>query len=609
MNESKLKQQMAIEMKAFRDPRVFVEEVLGIDWLWPVQEEIVYDFYEGNYQQLISVLGQRCLHPDTKILTTDGTYEAVKDLNKDKIYGMKDGDITKCEFDVWKNNTKKEAVRITTYAGEQITVTKDHEIFTSDGLKEAQNLTVEDHLYRQRETLSNSYTLDQVIKIEDVGEIESYDISVPETENYFAENLLVHNSGKTTAASIIAVYELFKLLAIGRPCSYYDLPKGQDLYIICTASSAQQAKDTIYSQIEARIENCDWFKDYGYTQHAREFIFETDENRIYLRSEHSNSSSLAGHTAKTVILDEMARFKDTGGHTSADMVYDTLSRTLATFGRQGKMIVISSPLLKDDFLMNLYRSGKETDSTLTKHYATWEANPNISMDDLDAEFQRNPEAAWRDFGAQPSSSLEGYFKEQNRIDNAVDENIELCPGEYTPPDIPSIAEPCYIAGDPATKNDAFGIAMAHKDQDTDKVIVDIAHRFEPSSTKAAEVDARKVSDFIVELAENHNVVSFTTDVWSFQRALQRIEQTGIPVEQNHALKEEYDHLKELIYTNQIKLPSTKVVVELKSLEIKNAKKVDHPSKGSKDISDAVCNAVWALEQKQEEAEEPIALVF
>jgi len=472
---SELQKQMAIEMKAFRDPRIFVEDILGIDWLWPVQEELIYDFYDGNYQQLVAVLGQR--------------------------------------------------------------------------------------------------------------------------------------SGKTTAASIIATYELFKLLAIGKPCSYYDLPAGQDLYIICTASSAQQAKDTIYSQVEARIENCEWFKNYGYTKHSREFIFETDENEIYLRSEHSNSSSLAGHTCKAVLLDEMARFKDTGGHTSADMVYDTLSRTLATFGRQGKMVVISSPLLKDDFLMNLYRSGKEDPRTLTKHYATWEANPNITMEDLDSEFQRNPEAAWRDFGAQPSSSLEGYFKEQDRIDDVVDTSIELCPDEYTPPDIPSIEQPCYIAGDPATKNDAFGIAMCHQDPKTEKILVDIAHRFEPKGTKSAEVDAQKVAEFIVELAEKHNVVSFTTDVWSFQRALQRIEQAGIPVEQNHALKEEYDHLKELIYTNQIKLPDTKVVEELKSLEIKNAKKVDHPSKGSKDVSDAVCNAVWALEQKSGDTEEPIALVF
>ena len=40
-----------------------------------------------------------------------------------------------------------------------------------------------------------SVLLDEIVSVENVGEIETYDLSVPQTHCFFANNLLVHNTG------------------------------------------------------------------------------------------------------------------------------------------------------------------------------------------------------------------------------------------------------------------------------------------------------------------------------------------------------------------------------------------------------------------------------
>lgn len=1048
-----LNNELKSEIRAFDEPMVFVEEILGIDWLWEWQENTFKQFYNDGYNELIACVGQRCLPPDTKVMTVDGSYRKVEDLDDgDILYGMdfEEGKIKTDNCLVHKNDEEKEIVEVEVWTGKKIKLSADHKVYTERGLVEAGNLEVdEDYVYipykndngyssenlrkldelnldeyyipqKLNPIINKECFFDKVVSVKSVGKSETYDITMPKLGNFFAEDILVKNSGKTLLASLFATYEVFKLLSVRRPNSFYNMPKGSDIFVINVATSQTQAKDTIFSEIESRIENSDWFQSQNYKKRAREYEFFTDENSVVVRSEHSNSSSIAGHTAKCiaegsrvitpngykniedinkndkvqdiglddvvetayngkddiikletskgysirctkdhkimsyvvkenkndgygvfddysfefieagdilerrnngeniytpillqgaehldneyktigdikfplnfklgyilgyfigdgnfgngdsgyciyvsdekhkkrltkyikeyfnfeprityresdgtygksklhrilltkyirvilnklidksqrfkhnnaevfdiiyesnekmingflsglfdadgcyasdyeakytmkskdfaeevqdllrligiystiyhdkredsdvysiringyglrnlkekldtikepkaevqhndlmipaeplfnsknrtgmpdyrknnfktresykkyvddidaepysryinndflfdevvdveelgkedvydiqvdndrheytvegfkvhncVLLDEVARFKDTGGATSAEMVYETLKRTTRTFGKEGKTILISSPLYKDDFLMRMLRHGKNQDDVMTIHKATWECNPNIVMDDLSMEFERNPESAWRDYGARPPESLETYFKEPERIDMIIDKDIPTPEEEYEIPNIESIKAPCYIAGDPALKNDAFGIAMCHNDPKEDEIVVDLAHSFNPSGREVAEIDARKVTDFIINLIDKHNVVGFVTDVWNFPSALQRIKETGTTVEQNTVSKEEYDRLKEKIYTRNIRIPSGKLISELKELELVNGKKVDHPNKGSKDVADAVANAVWACDEEKDDAIEPVAMII
>jgi hypothetical protein len=54
------------------------------------------------------------------------------------------------------------------------------------------------------------------------------------------------------------------------------------------------------------------------------------------------------------------------------------------------------------------------------------------------------------------------------------------------------------------------------------------------------------------------------------------------------LKDEHDYLKELIYTENIDIYNSEVLLkELKGLDLISGKRVDHKRGGSKDIADAV----------------------
>lgn len=247
---------------------------------------------------------------------------------------------------------------------------------------------------------------------------------------------------------------------------------------------------------------------------------------------------------------------------------------------------------------------------MTIHKPTWECNPNIKMEDLQMEFDRNPESAWRDFGAQPPESLEAYFKEPYKIEESVVDDMPLPLDEFILPEIDPIREPCYLAGDPAYKNDRFGLALAYRDDKSGKIKVPLAHAFDPTGKNHSEIDAQKVVRYIIDIIEKHNVVKFLVDIWNYPSALQKIRENGVMVEQNTVQKKEYDGLKEKIYKGEIEIPPNDILIkELKELELINGQKVDHPKSGSKDIADAVANAVNSCELDTENAVEPIAMVL
>jgi len=213
-------------------------------------------------------------------------------------------------------------------------------------------------------------------------------------------------SGKTQLGAMATTYELFKLIMLGNPQAYYNLPPGQPIYILHVANSRDQAKDTIFAQTAGLLENAEWFVEHGMIERTNEFQF--PEYNLFLRAEHSNSASLAGRTAKMVVLDETARFKDNQGKFSGEMVYFTVSRAVKTFGQEGKVFSVSSPIYDDDFQMRLYRKGLKLKSFLCYQKPTWDMNPRFTFEALKHEFDLNPETAWRDYGAKPPSAVEAY---------------------------------------------------------------------------------------------------------------------------------------------------------------------------------------------------------
>lgn len=426
---------------------------------------------------------------------------------------------------------------------------------------------------------------------------------------------------KSFIASLIVTFEAFKLIQLKKPWKFFHLAPGQEIFIVNVATSESQGLDTIFAATKARIENSPWFQLQKCSPQYNEYDFY--EPHVKIRSEHSNSSSLAGKTSKLVALDETARFKDNSGKASSQMVYDTLSRSVRTFGREGFVVSVSSPIYHNDFQMILlkqcgtiyikdnlpyidmffqdlerigdshyYRNPYGLDTYLGYWLATWELNPSVTRESLEADFRRNPESAMRDYHAVPSTAIEKYYREPHRItfDTTMTSPI-LSDGTLDKAFIGKRFK-YVLAMDPAFKGDAMGISLAHVEGN--KYIIDLAYCYKPVGENS-EIQTTEVMNLIKTLLDRFTISDALSDTYQYPNLIQYIESRHVKFEQHFVKKADHDKLKEAFYQGIIQTyPNDALAKELRDLELIRGEKVDHPKFGSKDIADAVANAIYKL---------------
>ena len=399
-------------------------------------------------------------------------------------------------------------------------------------------------------------------------------------------------SGKTFLGSVIATYELFKLLVMDSPQEYYNLASYSPLFIVNIATSEQQARDTVFAQIRPKIMNASFFMEFRPKIYTSSISFEDKNIKILALT--SSQASAVGRTCKAVIFDELARFKET--EKGVRLLYQSLTRATMNFGMQGKRVVITSPIYPNDFSMQLFHTAAKVDSMLAYRLPTWEINPFISFEDLASEREKDPASFWRDYGANPEAAAEKiYFREPERIKKVMilQNKLELLhQGILTDTMINRNFE-YIIAIDPALKNDAFGISIGHLENS--EVVIDGSFRFKPGH--GFELSPLEVKTFLLKIISAFKPSVLLTDVWYFPETLEAVKDAGVSVVTHIVKKTDYDLLKERIYTNTIKLPRYNILYEeLANLQVVNPKRVDHTHSGSKDVSDTVANIVQFLSQ-------------
>jgi hypothetical protein len=119
------------------------------------------------------------------------------------------------------------------------------------------------------------------------------------------------------------------------------------------------------------------------------------------------------------------------------------------------------------------------------------------------------------------------------------------------------------------------------------------------------VDFSEVKQFIVDLrSRGFNIKKVTFDRWNSHDIMSELRMIGIETETLSVAKKHYDDMAMLVGEERIVGPSIKLLTdELLQLRIIRDK-VDHPRKGSKDLSDAVCGAIYnAIAYSRKEDEE------
>lgn len=455
-------------------------------------------------------------------------------------------------------------------------------------------------------------------------------------------------SGKDYTSTIVCAYIVYLLLCLKDPAKYYGKPSGDTIDILNIAVNADQARNVFFANFKKRIQGCAWF-DGKYDTPTQSGI--TFDKSIRVFSGHSEREAFEGLNLFVAVLDEISAFAlespsgDQGK--SADGIYKMYRASVdSRFPDFGKVIMLSFPRFEGDYIQTRYNAvvaekevimrervlkldpdlpdgtaGNEVvvkweeDHIIRYKYPklfalrrpTWEVNPIMDIDSpaiVRAAAEDMGDFLGR-FACMPSNLTGGFFKNQDAIDtsfvtgNPVDED-----GIFKDSFQPKPNTDYFIHVDLAQKHDYCAVALAHVEKwvsisigsDYSElhplVVVDAVRWWTP--TKEKSVDFADVRNYIIALRRKGFKLKLTTfDRWNSHDTMNILEnEHGIKTDTLSVANKHYDDFLSIMYDKRLIGPNIPILVkELKELRLIKGK-VDHPSKGTKDLSDATCGAIF-----------------
>lgn len=457
-------------------------------------------------------------------------------------------------------------------------------------------------------------------------------------------------SGKDFCSTVGFSRVAYLLLCLKDPAAYYGKPSGDSIHMLNVAVNAKQAQNVFFEPFKYRIKSCPWFAG---KFDAKADRIEFDKN-VTAHSGHSEREAWEGYNLLMVVLDEIAGFaseQELAGTQSdrgktADAIYNMYSASVSSrFPQYGKTVLLSFPRFKGDFIQQRYDSVvadkevKEFQHTFKIHeelpdgpdneftiewvedrivsYSepnvfamkkpTWKVNPTVSLHNLKRDFMKNPEDALARFACMPPDAVDAFFKDKGKIEKAFPKGP---PGPFHKDwsfreDVKIDKTKDYYAHvDLAYKHDRAAVAMAHVEDwklvsyggnwenYAPQVSLDLVRYWTPTTTE--NVDFSEIEDFILLLRRmGFNLKLVTFDRWNSISTMNSLKSYGIRTDTLSVAKPHYEDLSLAIVEERIQGYDIPILRdELVQLRIIRGNKVDHPRKGSKDVSDAVAGAVY-----------------
>ena len=453
-------------------------------------------------------------------------------------------------------------------------------------------------------------------------------------------------SGKDYTSTIACAYVVYLLLCLADPAVYYGKPPGDAIDIINIAINAVQASRVFFKGFNQRIERSPWFQG-RYIGKANSIEF---DKSITVHSGHSQAESWEGYNVLIVILDEISGFEleSTSGHAqakTASAIYKMYKGSVTSrFPDFGKILLLSFPRFKMDYIQQKYNEAVAEKEVVIRHHrfkidpelpdgingnefeieweedhiisykmprifalkrATWEINPTRKIEDFTEAFYTDPTDALSRFACMPPDATDAFFKNRAVIEKAFSNpNLGVDSyGRFQDTFKPDPEKFYYVHVDLAQKHDHCAVALSHVDswvtmkigdkykEAAPRVIVDAVRYWTPTASKS--VDFTEVKDYILSLrSRGFNLKIVTFDRWNSHDMMQQLKANGINSELLSVAKKHYEDMSLSLTEERLHGPSIQLLVD-ELLQLRIVKdKVDHPRKGSKDLSDAVCGAVY-----------------
>lgn len=501
----------------------------------------------------------------------------------------------------------------------------------------------------------------QIYKLDTLISLYGADKGMQRHKETYSEIILQigKGAGKDYTSSIAMVYIVYLMLCLKDPAVYYGQPEGNHIDLINIAINGEQAKNVFFKYVRERLKHCPWFYGkYKITPVSVEF-----DKGVTLYSGHSEREAFEGLNLFMAVLDEISGFaveSNTGNEraNTAQATYDTYRDSVdSRFEEYGKVSMLSFPRYEGDFIQTKYNSViKEKDTVVKRHTfkidpdlpdgyegnefeiqweedhiyryhqpktfalrrASWEVRPDRDIDSYKLNFFRNIGNALGKFACMPSNLESGFFKNTNAIDssfilpNGVDED-----GIFDRGFKPDPTKKYYIHVDLAQKHDYCAVALAHCEKwvNVDEgnptgepypyIVVDCVRWWTP--TKDKSVDFKDVRNYIVSLKRRGFNIELTTfDRWNSHDTMTYLsENHGMDTELLSVALKHYQDFQTVMYDGRLEGPNIELLKkELGQLRIIKDK-IDHPRSGSKDLSDAVCGAIFnavAYSEKPQDTE-------
>ena len=597
---------------------------LGLgDRIYPLIRQTGNEIIDGKFKEGVIVAGIGCHSKGTKIIMLNGSIKNVEDINiGDKLLGH-DG----LERNVLKLYRGKDKMyKIIPVKGEPFVVNENHILSLRNINNEIINISVIEYLitndeFKQEFKLWRSFkkqiTLVDSFRLEPVGIDNYYGFGIDKDHLYLLGDYTVtHNSGKTFLTTALATYLTHILLCKRDPYRQYGLAKDKPITIMNMGITATQALEVAFAGIKGFIQESPWFKRFHPSVIQGKIRFR-DENLILI-SGNSKSTTPLGYNVFCAILDEAAFYLDNDNQQVAKDIYTSLQRRVVSrFGKDGLVLMVSSPKYEDDFMMQKIEEAKRNPKIIYwKQMPTWKSKPlknadlnncfyfnheeskivdvNIAKDKKDinfvfssnfsaeykiwqipgeyrSSFEQNPDKAKRDYAAMPSRTVEGFFKHREVIEKIFDERRDPVVSDFgiiryefaEPPLRTEYFIHIDLALNRTAKSDKAGFAMAHcagmrKDERTgeDKklIVVDLVESI--GAGAIGEIDFEEIRNKIYTLKSiGYNIRLISLDGYQSAEFFQILNKKGFRTEYLSVDRtvEPYNMLKAVIYEDRLRV--------------------------------------------------------
>ncbi len=395
----------------------------------------------------------------------------------------------------------------------------------------------------------------------------AYDLVMPETHRFVGNSIINHNSGKSSTAASIASYTLHRYLKYPMLAELAPrmMQKSTQLTGIFCSLTFKKAVDVLWIPFRNIILTSEWFGNYfelleDYKRQTGIKLLINSTTKLAIGNKNilcfptgPRASTLRGNTSFMCYLDELGLFPmpkkedddDVNRQASPDEAYTSLLNSLVTVTSTADALVdkgyysvppsyilsVSSPVSSRDKVMRLLKDSEKDTTIYPSHLPTWEVNPGLERNKglIASKFINDPEAAMRDFGAQPSDIAFSYFNfddcaklfvgsplthtfKQRMIDDEL-----FC----TVTQANHVSYPCIMSLDAGYVNNSFAVTVMYYDTERDKTR--LASIVECMPVKGKTINFAKMYEHVIlPLAKDLNVCYVVADRWNSIDLLHRL---------------------------------------------------------------------------------------